>query len=263
MNRSTTIIPIALAGLAATALAGPEWPESAVDAGSLPVDAQTPKGSGPLAKISGNLAASSGFASGDFQDMYLIRIVDPGAFSATIDTATAFNTQLWLFNAFGLGLLANDDESSATRLSAIPVTGANDGTGAVVPKCGLYYIAISGAASDPVSAVGPIFDQVTPTEVSGPDGFGGSSPITAWTAAGDSGTYAILLSGTEFVACDADFDDDDKVSFADLTILLAAWGPCPPGGPCETDLDDNGSTGFADLTELLATWGRCCPPLPV
>ena len=261
MKRSTTITAIALAGLGATALAGPEWPESQVDAGSLPDQAQKPQGSGPLGKISGNLSAT-GFASGDFQDMYLVRIVDPGGFSATVDATTSFNTQLWLFDVNELGLLANDDTTTETRLSAIPVTGANDGTGAVVPICGLYYIAISGSGSDPVSATGVIFDQVTTTEVSGPDGFGASSPITGWATQGDTGPYAILLTGTEFVACHADFDGDDAVGFVDLTRLLAAWGPCSVGGPCPTDLDGNGSTGFSDLTELLATWGPCCPPPP-
>ena len=47
---------------------------------------------------------------------------------------------------------------------------------------------------------GETFDQVLPTEISGPDGLGGGDPISGWT--GDEGTfkgaYRIALQGAEF-----------------------------------------------------------------
>ncbi len=53
----------------------------------------------------------------------------------------------------------------------------------------------------------------------------------------------------------ADLNGDGVVDGADLTILLAAWGPCPTKGACNADLDGNGAIDGADLATLLAAWG--------
>ena len=53
----------------------------------------------------------------------------------------------------------------------------------------------------------------------------------------------------------ADLDGNGSVGSSDLTILLGAWGGCPPKGPCIADLDGDGSVGAGDLTALLAAWG--------
>ena len=56
--------------------------------------------------------------------------------------------------------------------------------------------------------------------------------------------------------CDTDITNDCFVDFADLTQLLANWGPCgancPPG-----DFDGDGQIGFLDLVELLFEYGEC------
>lgn len=272
MHRAAPWTTIAALGLTVCAAAGPEWPETSipVEAGSLPETAQKPLGSGQLKKINGQLLPASGLlggAPGDFQDMYLIRIVDPVGFRASTLGAPAgsgadFNTQLFLFSVFEVGVLANDDDLlSGTLLSAI-TSPATDGTGATIPGAGLYYLAITGFNSDPVSIPGPIFDQVTSTEISGPDGFGGSGLIVGWVPpTGARGTYSIDLTGVEFVDCDGDLDLDDVVGFSDLTLLLAAWGPCPAVPPCPADLDFDFQVGFSDLTTLLANWGACGPPV--
>lgn len=53
-----------------------------------------------------------------------------------------------------------------------------------------------------------------------------------------------------------DLDDDGQVGTTDLSILLAAWGPCPsPPAPCPADLDGDGLVSTADLLVLLANWG--------
>jgi hypothetical protein len=52
-----------------------------------------------------------------------------------------------------------------------------------------------------------------------------------------------------------DLDCSGEVGFADLSILLAAWGPCPPTGGCPADLDGDGMVAFTDLTALLGNWG--------
>jgi hypothetical protein len=52
-----------------------------------------------------------------------------------------------------------------------------------------------------------------------------------------------------------DLDGDGNVGFADLSALLAKWGPCPPfPGGCPADLDGDGQVAFPDLTTLLSGW---------
>ncbi len=190
--------------LRSTALAGPEWPELG-DAGNLPGTAQTPFGSGQINKIIGNLDGNGGFPGpgGDFQDMYAIWIDDPALFSASTSADLGgfadFDTQLFLFQADGRGALANDNSSSLVTGSTL-LPAATDGSGFVLSGAGLYYLAISGFDSDPLGGSEFIFDQVDPSEISGPDGIGGSLPITDWSPlAGEIGHYEITLTGVRGV----------------------------------------------------------------
>lgn len=93
---------------------GPEWVEDN-DAGSLPIDAQITAGNGGMQGIQGILEGGAYPGDGDFEDMFLIRILDPAIFSVRTDIdgdgQADFDTQLWLFqfdggdgevNAFGL-----------------------------------------------------------------------------------------------------------------------------------------------------------------
>jgi len=50
-----------------------------------------------------------------------------------------------------------------------------------------------------------------------------------------------------------DLNCDGEVDFADLLILLAAWGPCPD--ECPADFNGDGIVDFADLLEMLSNWG--------
>ncbi|MDQ1302370.1 MAG: hypothetical protein QG595_353 [Pseudomonadota bacterium] len=56
--------------------------------------------------------------------------------------------------------------------------------------------------------------------------------------------------------CDADFNNDGRVNFADLAELRARFSTTDP----ETDLDSNGRVNFADLARFKALFGR--PPGP-
>ena len=49
-----------------------------------------------------------------------------------------------------------------------------------------------------------------------------------------------------------DLNADGQIGFADLIVLLSAWGPC--GGDCPADLDGSGSVDFNDLLQLLVGW---------
>ena len=185
------------------AAAGPIWPEGA--AGRLPGTAEPI--TIPFTRITGELTGSlfRGVEAQDFEDMYLIQILDPrdcggkGFFASTDWMVTPggandFDTQLWLFDAAGRGLLGNDDVGPGNQQSFISFP-ATDVTFQPFPGAGLYYLAITGFNDDPVSPGGQIFNQASPFEISGPDGPGGGMPIVDWTATGSSaiGQYDILL----------------------------------------------------------------------
>ena len=56
--------------------------------------------------------------------------------------------------------------------------------------------------------------------------------------------------------CDADFNNDGRVNFADLAAFRASFSTTEP----ETDLDSNGRVNFADLARFQALFGK--PPGP-
>jgi hypothetical protein len=84
--RTSTLVPAVLAASAAswfvfspTALAGPDWTEVG-DAGSFLGNAQIPTGIGPITNINGGLGGSTTLTL-DYEDMYLISVVDQPLFS--------------------------------------------------------------------------------------------------------------------------------------------------------------------------------------
>lgn len=195
MNRPRYLAGIGL--LAALLTASPArasiWTEVG-NAGGLPSTAQAtfPSGDQSLTAIFGALTGLG--AAGDV-DVYQIFIANPAAFSAsTVNLfGTAADTQLFLFNAAGRGVYANDDASAATRRSTLP---AGHPSGPQAP--GIYYLAISSFDRDPVSVGGLIFPSFPFTSVFGPTGPGGASPVTAFAGGGQfQGTYRIDLTGAQ------------------------------------------------------------------
>ncbi len=273
-----SVLAVSLANTATAS--GPKWTEMG-DAGSLPGGAQATMGNGAMVGINGGLGMTLQAGEIDFEDMFLINIVDPKNFRVTTDPADPelmdleafanFNSQLWLFkpmlgDPMSLGFLGNDDHPDVPKsLLSLLIPVPTDGSPPLVDP-GLYYIAISRFnikegvpnRNDPVSDGGEIFDQVLPFEISGPDGPGGMLPISGWT--GDQGkfdgAYRIALQGVEFAEspCPWDLDNNNDVGVGDLLILLAAWGP-NPGHPA--DFDGNDDVGVSDLLALLANWGPC------
>ena len=128
------------ASLAFTAHASAATWAEVGDAGDLPGTAQTTVGGGPLTAITGSIGTRID------RDLFCIIIDGMGPFSAsTVGTpGTLGDTQLFLFDAMGFGVLGNDDASGATLRSTL--------SGTLAP--GTYYLGISGFDVDPVSAGG-------------------------------------------------------------------------------------------------------------
>ena len=197
--RIAKVLALTLAmGLAPGAGAIP-WTEVG-DAGDLPATAQIPTGSGALTSISGSIPSTSATDA----DMYRLHISMPSTFSATtVGTNGAIglqlqNSQLFLFNAAGLGVYGRDDNPSTFR-TTLP---AGSLLGPQIP--GDYFLAISGFARDPVSPGGLIFPSSPNTTLFGPTGPGGALPVNGWTgleaATASRGNYRIDLTGAEFVS---------------------------------------------------------------
>ncbi|MCW5767038.1 MAG: DVUA0089 family protein, partial [Phycisphaeraceae bacterium] len=152
------------------------------DAGELPGTAQTPAGSGTLARISGafDVAADA--------DMYRVEICDFANFSATTAGNTTVDTQLFLFRDTGTGVMHNDD--NGTPQSTI------DNSGGLLTGNGNFYLAVTAYNRDPVDSSNALLWANTPfTGIRAPDGPAASNAVAAWTGTGGTGAYAIDLTG--------------------------------------------------------------------
>jgi hypothetical protein len=156
------------------------------DAGELPGTAQVITGLPVLTSITGSLGAN---------DADMFRFHSPGGmFSATVTAVSnAGDSQLFLFNSTGFGVLANDDNGVLFAPSRIFT--------AALPA-GDYFLAISEFNRDPVSAGGLIFPDDLPTAIVGPTGPGGGLPISGWQSdfPGSGFDYTIALENASGVS---------------------------------------------------------------
>jgi hypothetical protein len=155
------------------------------DTGELPASAQEVGPAGPLSSIDGRV---DGFAD---RDMFKICITGGGTFSASTVGNTGWDTQLWLLNADGKAVYANDD--STPPWSTLP---AGHLLTPMAP--GTYYLAITAFNVDPSGDAGALFASSS-AGVNGPARVGGNRPITGWfgTASQPGGSYRIDLTGAQ------------------------------------------------------------------
>jgi hypothetical protein len=156
------------------------------DAGSLPATAQAIPGA--VDSITGTLDTL------DQEDLYGVCLAGGQTFSASTLGSDIADTQLFLFDATGRGVYANDD--SVDSLQAVFPAGIS-----LAPEQGgVYYLGISSFDADPVSAAGPIFGGevfIDDVRYYVPAPPGGDAPVTDWTLFGTyTGGYQVQLTGT-------------------------------------------------------------------
>jgi hypothetical protein len=222
---------LALTALTATALAQVDWTEQG-DAGDLPETAQATgtDTNTPLSSISGALDAND-------VDMFAIYIADPNAFQAETNTTTTnFDSQLWLFDVNGNGIVHDDDSAGSLRSR---ITNANN----CIPGPGIYYIAISRWNRDPRDCD----DNAIWTGTANACAVAGRSRVASWTGSTSAGTYQIVLQGAFTAPLGADPADCPPFD---------GWDETDNGGGDAGDLPETAqSTGSDPITKIRGTIG--------
>ena len=184
--------PLAVVAVLAAGARGAQaqtWTET-TDAGTLVASAQHTTGTGPLTAILGT------FADSNDVDVYCIHVTSPAGFFAGIQCSVMVDPNIWLFDAAGTGLTAQDN----CQFGYASITGLH------VPAPGTYYLAVAPEGRQAASPGGPIWltSVFSPTERV-PDAVGAPGPLVGWVGSGllysNAANYHVTLAGAEF--CDA------------------------------------------------------------
>lgn len=173
-------------------------------AGPLPVSAEDLTGHLPT-EIIGTIPDTSNGVN-----VFKIVISDFADFSAyTLPEAFGIpDTELFLFDANGFGVYANDDIDGGNTLSCLPSADVSNPCPSARPagvgpaSNGIYYLAVTRSENSALSAGGNIFTILNFTDIVGPDtAAGGASPVIGWDGGGftspdtDLVKYDIVLTG--------------------------------------------------------------------
>jgi hypothetical protein len=210
------------------------------DAGDLPSTAQD-LGSGAVSSILGT------FSGGGDVDVYRVCVADGASFSASTINATTLDTQMFLFDAAGMGVYSNDDAGLGIHGSRLP-----DHHRFSPAAPGEYFIALSSFNNDPQSDAGEIFPDLFapglyPDGVVDATGMGGAEPVVGWSGRtrGPPGLYRINVTGT--TGCDTTPPTVDLRSPADGAVVKQ-------GAALVTDFScaDSGGSGLASCVGSVA-----------
>lgn len=231
------------------------------DAGDLPDTAAIANTqTGALTSIRGTIATND-------VDMYLIDVCDAASFSASTVGGATIDTQLFLFNPDGTGVVVNDDVVGGTPLQSTI-------TNAFVTQNGQYLLAVTGYNRDPVDSSAALIWLNEPFRSErAPDGPAASNPVAAWTGAPAAGNYVVALTGACFVGpsgptCnDIDFNNDGGFfDPQDIDAFLSVYseGPCIPATATCDDIDFNNDSSIFDPCDidsflLVYSEGPCTP----
>ncbi|MHC5113620.1 MAG: hypothetical protein ACYTGP_04235 [Planctomycetota bacterium] len=140
--------------------------------------------------------------------------------TTTIDTSTFTDNEAGTFG----GAVYNGSGADVT-ISASSITENTAGSdGGGIYSAASATLALSGTTvcdNDPDNVFGPMTD-------------GGGNDICS--------------------LCPADLNGNGQVDFADILVVIGAWGECTG---CEEDLNGNGLVGFDDILVIIAAWGPC------
>ena len=245
----------------------------------------------PLTKIRGSFLASD-------MDMYAINICNEAAFSASTVGGTTADTQMFLFDASGRGLVMGDDD-----VAPLPASSQTTLSSQFVTANGLHFLAVGVYNRDPADGTSSttqlIWNNTNPGAAFGPEwapnGPGAANPVANWTGTiATTGNYAITLNGTCFLsatmgACclgapgySCIFTTQAGCTGAggtyagdNITCAAANCPPAPTGACCKADGTCETLTSFACLNIANATYagngvdcvaancpqpGACCLP---
>jgi hypothetical protein len=194
-------------------------------------------GSGTLIGITGNLGV-------DDCDMFKIRICDEANFGASTVGLATFDTQLFLFNTAGNGVVMDDDAPGVLQ-SVL--------TSQFVTANGEYLLAVSQYNKDPQDSLAQlIWNNTNPGGAFqpewAPNGPGAANPVAGWTAnlGGTGGSYGIRLGGSCYVGgCYANCDGSTGtpvLTANDFQCFANAYAAGSTTANCD------GSTGTPQLT---------------
>lgn len=229
--RLTAAVFLALAATA-TSTQAQTYAKVGTNQDSLPATAQITQGVGDLQEITGvftftTIGTERTVANVSNPDLFEIRIDGSTPFSATTigQVSNIFDTQLFLFDAAGKGVYANDNASDFTTKSLLDPT--------TTPAPGLYFLGIATYGAVPRSGSGATFDifdnpiddtsgSVSFTGLKGPKS-GATGPLTNWFLSGanvETGYYSIALTGASYASAPVP-EASTTVSFG---LLLALGG---------------------------------------
>lgn len=166
-----------------------------------------------------SLDSISGYLGPNDRDLYQI-LLPAGTFTASTVGNTDHNTQLFLFDAAGLGITANNDASFSSFQSTISQN---------ILTAGTYYLGISTEGFNPQSAAGPIFaidpntngvlDPASP-------GSGSGSPLSGWSTGFVAGRepYTISTTGAQFIGPTTAVPFEFSPSYG--LAILGMWAGC-------------------------------------
>lgn len=217
---------------------------------------------GQQPSVTGTLIAIEGTLFPNDADMYLLRVDDWSAFSATtLQDATVISpcsgggpvadTALFLFDASGHGIAFNEDGAEIRGyLEAGNPLYANRTDGEMV------WLALAGYDFDPTSNGGDIWEDGPFDITRGPDGPAAGGAVNGWTGESfEQGTYRIQLTGVSSPpACSADLDGSGAVDVFDLLAYLDLWFAADPSA----DLDGAAGVDVFDLLTYLDGWFAGC-----
>lgn len=196
----------------------------------------------------GDIGAIVGSFTADDADIYAIDICDPASFVALVNPdGFSPDTQLFLFDANGLGVSFNDDNPLTGDLRS-RLTGVN----VVTP--GTYYLAVTRWDRDPIDELGQALWNDTPYAAERvPDGPGAANAFVGWTGTtAGYPFYEIVLTGasapgscggSSCPVCAADYDQNGGIDGADIGAFFADF---EQGLSC-ADVDLNGGVDGADI----------------